>query len=121
MRPWRDRQRRRDTDDLLSAPDRGGVLPVRSLAACRAPTTSPNCGTTLIGLAGLAGFAELKRSLREGPQLASFGVGPNSFGKQEAWRAAAAAPRRSSPCPDDPGFDAGSFVNGVPDGRPENL
>lgn len=30
----------------------------------------------IVGLAGFAGFAELKRSLRERPQLASFGVDP---------------------------------------------
>lgn len=32
----------------------------------------------IVGLAGFAGFAELKRSLRERPQLASFGVDPGS-------------------------------------------
>ena len=31
------------------------------------------------------GFAELKRSLRERPQLASFGVETESVGKQEDW------------------------------------
>lgn len=34
----------------------------------------------VIGLAGFAGFAELKRSLRERPQLASFGVTPDLDG-----------------------------------------
>jgi hypothetical protein len=39
----------------------------------------------VIGLASYPGFAELKRSLRERPQLASFGVDPNHVGKQEDW------------------------------------
>ncbi|RDH78645.1 hypothetical protein DVS77_08360 [Mycolicibacterium moriokaense] len=39
----------------------------------------------VIGLAEFGGFAELKRSLREQPQLASFGVDTESIGKQEDW------------------------------------
>jgi hypothetical protein len=39
----------------------------------------------VVGLASFPGFAELKRSLRERPQLASFGVDPDSVGKQEDW------------------------------------
>ncbi len=39
----------------------------------------------VIGLAGFPGFAELKRSLRERPQLASFGVAPDEAGIQEDW------------------------------------
>jgi 2-hydroxychromene-2-carboxylate isomerase len=39
----------------------------------------------VIGLASFPGFAELKRSLREQPQLASFGVDAGSVGKQEDW------------------------------------
>jgi len=39
----------------------------------------------VIGLASFGGFAELKRSLRERPQLASFGVDTQSAGKQEDW------------------------------------
>ena len=39
----------------------------------------------VIGLAGFPGFAELKRSLRERPQLASFGVRPGDIGTQEDW------------------------------------
>jgi 2-hydroxychromene-2-carboxylate isomerase len=41
----------------------------------------------VVGLAEFGGFAELKRSLRERPQLASFGVDPESVGKQEDWHA----------------------------------
>jgi len=39
----------------------------------------------VIALARFPGFAELKRSLRERPQLASFGVDAESVGKQEDW------------------------------------
>ncbi|MGX9788352.1 mycothiol-dependent nitroreductase Rv2466c family protein [Mycobacterium sp. MMS18-G62] len=39
----------------------------------------------VIGLASFPGFAELKRSLRERPQLVSFGVDTGSVGKQEDW------------------------------------
>jgi hypothetical protein len=37
------------------------------------------------GLASFPGFAELKRSLRERPQLASFGIDPDQVGIQEDW------------------------------------
>jgi hypothetical protein len=39
----------------------------------------------VIGLASFPGFAELKRSLRERPQLASFGVDTQAAGKEEDW------------------------------------
>jgi hypothetical protein len=39
----------------------------------------------VVGLAGFPGFAELKRSLRERPQLASFGVAEGEIGIQEDW------------------------------------
>jgi hypothetical protein len=39
----------------------------------------------VVGLAGFAGFAELKRSLRERPQLPAFGVRPGDVGVQEDW------------------------------------
>ncbi|WP_422744491.1 hypothetical protein ACN27E_21295 [Mycobacterium sp. WMMD1722] len=39
----------------------------------------------VVGLATFPGFAELKRSLRERPQLAAFGVDPNSTGTEEDW------------------------------------
>lgn len=39
----------------------------------------------VIALAAFPGFAEIKRSLRERPQLASFGVDPASVGKEEDW------------------------------------
>jgi len=39
------------------------------------------------GLAAFPGFAELKRSLRERPQLRSFGVQPGTAGAEEDWHA----------------------------------
>ena len=39
----------------------------------------------VIALAGFPGFAEIKRSLRERPQLASFGVDNESVGIEEDW------------------------------------
>ncbi|HEY3979215.1 MAG TPA: DsbA family protein [Streptosporangiaceae bacterium] len=39
----------------------------------------------VVGLAGFPGFAELKRSLRERPQLRSFGVEPDRAGVREDW------------------------------------
>jgi hypothetical protein len=39
----------------------------------------------VVALAAFPGFAELKRSLRERPQLASFGVDPEAIGKEEDW------------------------------------
>jgi len=39
----------------------------------------------VLGLASFPGFAELKRSLRERPQLRSFGVEPGQAGVQEDW------------------------------------
>ncbi|HET7741919.1 MAG TPA: hypothetical protein VFL67_14835, partial [Mycobacterium sp.] len=39
----------------------------------------------VVGLAAFPGFAEIKRSLRERPQLASFGVDPDAVGTQEDW------------------------------------
>ncbi|MCF6508409.1 hypothetical protein E9549_13470 [Blastococcus sp. MG754426] len=39
----------------------------------------------VVGLASFPGFAELKRSLRERPQLPAFGVQPGEVGEQEDW------------------------------------
>src|SRR5271168_1916846 len=39
----------------------------------------------VLGLAGFPGFAELKRSLRERPQLAGFGVAGDAVGVEEDW------------------------------------
>ncbi|WP_037360751.1 mycothiol-dependent nitroreductase Rv2466c family protein [Amycolatopsis orientalis] len=39
----------------------------------------------VVGLAAFPGFAELKRSLREMPQLPSFGVEPGETGREQDW------------------------------------
>lgn len=39
----------------------------------------------VIGLAGFPGFAELKRSLREVPQLRGLGVDADEIGVQQDW------------------------------------
>ncbi len=39
----------------------------------------------VVGLTRFPGFSELKRSLREQPQLVGFGVEPGAVGKQEDW------------------------------------
>lgn len=39
----------------------------------------------VVALARFPGFAELKRSLREQPQLAAFGIDTDEVGKQEDW------------------------------------
>src|ERR1700727_836080 len=39
----------------------------------------------VLGLASFPGFAELKRSLRERPQLRSFGVDADAAGLEEDW------------------------------------
>ena len=39
----------------------------------------------VVGLARFSGFAELKRSLREQPQLAAFGIDADTVGQQEDW------------------------------------
>ena len=44
------------------------------------------------GLAGFPGFAELKRSLREQPQLRRFGVEPGTAGAEEDWHAGSRKP-----------------------------
>jgi hypothetical protein len=41
----------------------------------------------VLGLASFPGFAELKRRVRERPQLRSFGVEPGQVGVQEDWYA----------------------------------
>ena len=48
----------------------------------------------VIGLASFAGFAELKRSLRERPQLAALGVRSDEAGTQEDWHAGSRRQKR---------------------------
>jgi hypothetical protein len=41
----------------------------------------------VVGLARFKGFAELKRSLRERPQLRALGVEPGEVGAEQDWHA----------------------------------
>jgi hypothetical protein len=52
-----------------------------------APEDAVRLWDYVTGLAGFPGFAELKRSLRERPQLRSFGVQPGAAGTEEDWHA----------------------------------
>lgn len=48
----------------------------------------------VVALAAFPGFAELKRSLRERPQLPSFGVRPGEAGQEEDWHGGSRRQRR---------------------------
>jgi hypothetical protein len=48
----------------------------------------------VVGLATFPGFAELKRSLRERPQLPAFGVRAGETGRQEDWHAGSRRQKR---------------------------
>ena len=52
-----------------------------------APQDAMRLWDYVTGLAGFPGFAELKRSLRERPQLRSFGADPGAPGSEEDWHA----------------------------------
>jgi hypothetical protein len=52
-------------------------------------TGGPPSGDYVIGLAGFPGFAELKRSLRERPELRSLGVDPVRPGRKRTGTPAA--------------------------------
>jgi hypothetical protein len=52
-----------------------------------APQDAARLWDYVTGLAGFPGFAELKRSLRERPQLRSFGAHPGAAGMEEDWHA----------------------------------
>jgi hypothetical protein len=52
-----------------------------------APDDAVRLWDYVTGLAAFPGFAELKRSLREQPQLRSFGVEPGTAGAEEDWHA----------------------------------
>ena len=66
-------------------PERHGVLRPGDQQAAQSPTTRAALWDHVIALAAFPGFAEIKRSLRERPQLASFGVDTESVGKEEDW------------------------------------
>lgn len=93
-----DEQIRAETDEALALTGRDVGTPILHFqppggAAFFGPVISrlPDAGEAsqlwdhVVGLATFPGFAELKRSLRERPQLASFGVALDAVGKEEDW------------------------------------
>ena len=68
----------------LAAEDVIGLVRYSRLPA---PEDAGRLWDHVVGLAGFPGFAELKRSLRERPQLRSFGVEPGTAGEPEDWHA----------------------------------
>ena len=57
------------------------------ISRLHAPQDAVRLLDQVIGLAGFPGFAEINRSLRERPQLRSFGVDPGAAGAEEDWHA----------------------------------
>ncbi len=58
------------------------------------PGTAGELWDHVVGLAGFPGFAELKRSLREQPQLVGFGVPAGATGQVEDWHAGSRRPKK---------------------------
>jgi hypothetical protein len=68
-------------------PTEGTALFGPVISRLPAPVDAVRLWDHVTGLAGLPGFAELKRSLRERPQLRSFGVDAGAAGAEEDWNA----------------------------------
>ncbi len=51
----------------------------------------------VVGLARFPGFAEIKRGLREQPQLAAFGVDADTVGMQEDWHGGSRRQKKGPP------------------------
>ena len=86
-----DRQGRRHADHPLQSPGRHCLLRPGYQPA-PGPEDAVRLWDHVTGLAGFPGFAELKRSLRERPQLRSFGVEPGTAGAEEDWHAGSRKP-----------------------------
>jgi hypothetical protein len=93
-----DDELRRETDEALSLTGRDVGTPIIQFdppdgVAFFGPVISrlPDADDAVrlwdnvVGLATFPGFAELKRSLRERPQLRSFGIDPDAVGIEEDW------------------------------------
>jgi len=85
-----DRDMRRRSSVTTSATRRDYGLPPHGIAFFGPVISRPPAGEEavrlwdhVIGLAAFPGFAELKRSLCERPQLRSFGVNPGQAGAEE--------------------------------------
>jgi hypothetical protein len=73
------------TPILHFAPPAGTAFFGPVISRLPSPADAAELWDHVIALAGFGGFAEIKRSLRERPQLASFGVGAESVGVEEDW------------------------------------
>jgi hypothetical protein len=69
------------------SPPEGTALFGPVISRLPAPEDAVRLWDYVTGLAAFPGFAELKRSLRERPQLRSFGVDPSTAGAEEDWHA----------------------------------
>ena len=96
----RDRQIQNETDEALRLTGKDVGTPILHIAPpegaaffgpviSRLPSDEEavRLWDHVVGLATFPGFAELKRSLREKPQLRSFGVEDGAAGAQEDWHA----------------------------------
>jgi hypothetical protein len=75
------------TPIIQFSPPEGTALFGPVISRLPAPEDAVRLWDYVTGLAGFPGFAELKRSLRERPQLRSFRVDPGAAGTEEDWHA----------------------------------
>lgn len=93
-----DAELRRETDEALSLTGKDVGTPIIHfeppagvaffgpvISRLPDPDASVELWDHVVGLARFAGFAELKRSLRERPQLAAFGIDADTVGQEEDW------------------------------------
>ncbi len=96
--PAWDDELRAETDEALSLTGRDVGTPIIHvdppagtaffgpvISRLPAPADAVRLWDHVVGLARFPGFAELKRSLRERPQLRSFGVSADEAGAEEDW------------------------------------
>ncbi|MDN4171781.1 DsbA family protein [Nocardioides sp. SOB77] len=94
----RDAQLQAETDEALAITGKDVGTPIIAVAdgpgffgpvisRLPAPEDAARLWDHVVGLASFPGFAELKRSLRERPQLRSFGVEPDGAGVEDDWHA----------------------------------
>ncbi len=82
------------TPILHFGPPEGSAFFGPVISRLPAPEDAAALWDHVVGLAQFAGFAELKRSLRERPQLAAYGVDPDSVGVEEDWHAGSRRTKR---------------------------
>ena len=73
------------TPIIQFSPPRGTAFFGPVISRLPAPEDALRLWDYVTGLAGFPGFAELKRSLRERPQLRSCGADPDAAGTEEDW------------------------------------